>query len=572
MQTKPPSLPFGCRTPSRLTFIFITTVLALCLCGASDSIAQDTTASTAIQVAAAPSVNTDSETFNEKLEQQPWMQTIDLFFKAWLVDPMATALFFDISFGLFDHVDPATNETVAVNVPFVVIWLLIASCYLTVRMKLINVRGFLHALSLIRGKYDDPSEPGEVTHFQALSSALSATVGLGNIGGVALAIGMGGPGATFWMIVIGLLGMTSKFAECTLGQMFRQVDSNGRVLGGPMRYLKVGLERMGIPVLGTVLSVVFAVLCVGASFGGGNAFQVGQSLGVLQQAEEFAFLRTMPYLYGIAMAIAVGLVIIGGIKSIGAVAGKIVPFMCAAYVLTALYIIGSHWEAIPIACYRIINEAFNPQAAIVGGAISVLIFGVQRAVFSNEAGVGSAAIAHSAAKTDEPVSEGIVALIEPFIDTVIVCTFTALCIIVTGVFETPEGIAFSMQSNGAALTRMAFVQGGQEWFAYILYGSVILFAFSTCISWSYYGERSFVSLFGEASSPIYKFFFLSFTILGSIISRGNILDFSDLMILAMSVPNLIGVYIMSGLIARSLNEYWRKYKAGELDPDVKYTP
>ncbi len=513
----------------------------------------------------------DEVTLNDRLADMPWMKHIDSFFEQYLVVPVATVLMADISFGAFQNETvPGSGVFTGPKIPFVVTWLFVAGCFLTLRMGFINIRAFAHAIQLVRGKYDDPSEPGEVSHFQALSSALSATVGLGNIGGVALAIGLGGPGATFWMIVIGLLGMTSKFAECTLGVMFRSVDADGEVLGGPMRYLDVGLKSMGIPVVGTVLSVVFAVLCVGASFGGGNAYQIGQSLGVLQQADELEFLRSMPYLYGLLMAAAVGLVIVGGIKSIGSVAGKVVPLMCLAYMLVTFYIIASHYDMLPNAIWRIVSEAFTPRSAIVGGAISVMIYGIQRAVFSNEAGVGSAAIAHAAAKTDEPVSEGIVALLEPFIDTVIVCSFTALTIVITGVFETPEGQQFAQASNGAALTRLAFIEGGHEWFAYLLYVCVVLFAFSTCISWSYYGERSFVKLFGESSSVIYKILFLIFTVLGSIISKGNILDFSDLMILAMSVPNLIGVYLMSGLIRRSLDEYWRKYKSGELEPVIKY--
>ncbi len=512
----------------------------------------------------------EAETFNARFANQEWMKTIDGFFANWLVAPMAKVLMFDISFGALNSEDEAGIVTSQVTVPFVVVWLFVAAIYLTIRMGFINLRGFYHAIQLTRGKYDDPSEPGEVTHFQALSSALSATVGLGNIGGVALAVGLGGPGATFWMIMMGFLGMTSKFAECSLGMLFRTTDESGRVLGGPMRTLKVGFSNLKMPVVGTVLSTIFAVLCIGASFGGGNAYQVGQSLGVLQEVESLQILRDHPYLYGIAMAFAVGLVIVGGIKTIGAVAGKIVPLMCIAYALVTIYIIVTHLDALPLALSRIITEAFQPKSIFVGSFIGVMVYGIQRAAFSNEAGVGSAAIAHSAAKTDEPVSEGIVALLEPFIDTVIVCSLTAFAIVVTGVFETEAGIALIKERNGGALTRLAFITGGPHWFAYVLYGCVIMFAYSTCISWSYYGERCFVALFGDASSIIYKCLFLCFTVLGSIVSRGNILDFSDLMILAMSVPNLIGVYVLSGFLKRELDDYWRKYKAGELEPAVKY--
>jgi AGCS family alanine or glycine:cation symporter len=336
-----------------------------------------------------------------------------------------------------------------------------------------------------------------------------------------------------------------------------------------MRYLKVGLAERGMAGFGTVLSIVFAVLCVGASFGGGNAYQVGQSLGVLQQSSELSFLRQMPWIYGLVMAVAVGAVIIGGIKSIANVAEKIVPFMCGAYLLACSFIILANVQMVPRALASIFIEAFTPQATIAGGFIGVMVWGIKRAVFSNEAGVGSAAIAHSAARTEEPISEGIVALLEPFIDTVVVCTCTALTIVITGVYATPEGQVFAQDSNGAALTRLAFQQGGYHWFEYILFMSVVLFAYSTCISWSYYGERCFVRLFGDRMSMVYKVLFLFFTLLGSIVSQGNILDFSDTMILAMSIPNLIGVYIMSGHVRSELDKYWIKYQNGELEPSAK---
>ncbi len=455
------------------------------------------------------------------------------------------------------------------SIPFVVIWLFLGGVFLTLRMGFINIRGFFHAIALIRGVYDDPKERGEVSHFQALSSALSATVGLGNIGGVAVAVGTGGPGATFWMIVVGLLGMSTKFAECTLGQIYRHVGPDGTVLGGPMRYLREGLKGrnfFGIPLsgLGEVLAFVFALLCIGASFGGGNSYQVSQSLTALKQAPGLEFLQTDPWIYGLVMAVCVGLVIIGGIKSIGKVASKIVPLMCICYVLACLWIIVANNAQVPAALSAIWNEAFHPQAMFAGGFWGVMVIGVRRAVFSNEAGAGSAAIAHSAAKTDEPVSEGIVALLEPFVDTVVVCTMTAVAIGVTGVYATPAGQELAAANQGAALTLMAFTTGGPAWFAYVLYASVFLFAYSTCISWSYYGERCFVQLLGERSSLIYKLLFVVFTFLGSVVTATNILDFSDLMILAMAVPNLLGVFLLSGVIREELTDYWRRYKTGQL--------
>ena len=454
-------------------------------------------------------------------------------------------------------------------------------------MAFINVRGFFHAIALTMGKYDSPDEVGEVSHFQALTSALSATVGLGNIAGVAIAIGAGGPGATFWMIVIGLLGMSSKFTECTLGQMYRRVDpKTGRVSGGPMRYLADGLKEMGLGPLGSILSVFFALLCIGASFGGGNAFQVGQSLDAIRGDQHFGFIDENPWIYGVTLAILAGVVIIGGIKSIGKVASKIVPFMCAAYVLMALYIIGTHLDMVMPAFTSIWENAFNWQAGM-GAILGVMVVGIQRAVFSNEAGVGSAAIAHSAAKTDEPVSEGIVALLEPFIDTVVICTMTALVIIIAGGDWVPQTETDALlnkdygswsnpaygeyvsgaKKSGAALT-VAAVSGdaGLKWFKYVLYAAVILFAYSTIISWFYYGERCWTNLFGEWSSFIYKVMFLTFTVLGSIVTTGNILDFSDLLILSMALPNMLGLFLLSGKVKAALNDYCQRKRSGEIKP------
>ncbi|TWU07993.1 alanine/glycine:cation symporter family protein [Stieleria varia] len=504
---------------------------------------------------------------------------VDGWFGKYLVAPVAKVIFYDFGSGpkTETQTDADGNESKVVHpgwlrtdgapdgvsIPFVVLWLLAGAMFLTLRMRFINFRGFWHAIQLTRGKYDTPGEPGEVSHFQALAAALSATVGLGNIAGVAIAIGTGGPGATVWIILIGLLGMTAKFSECTLGQLYRSNDDSGHVIGGPMRYLKYGLAEIGMGGLGRVLAVVFAVLCIGASFGGGNAFQVGQSLDAIRGTDPDGFLNTYPWVYGLIMVVAVGVVIIGGIKSIGAVAGRVVPFMCAAYVLAALFILVVNLDKIPAAIATIFDQAFTPDAAY-GSFLGVMVIGIKRAVFSNEAGVGSAAIAHSAAKTDEPVSEGIVALLEPFIDTVVVCTITALVIVVTGVYADPAMASEIAGNQGASLTLQAFVVGGYDWFRYILYVAVVLFAYSTCISWSYYGERCWAQLFGARTSLVYKGLFLVFTLLGSIITRGNILDFSDLMILGMSFPNLLGVFLLSGVVKRKLDEYWGKYQRGEL--------
>lgn len=482
-----------------------------------------------------------------------WMRQIDAFFGDYVVTPIETVIFYD--FG--------TKQWLGASVPFVVVWLLAGGVYLTLRMGFINIRGFGHALRLVKGDYDDPNEPGEVSHFQALAAALSATVGLGNIAGVSIAIGTGGPGASFWIMIVGLLGMSAKFSECSLGQLYRVQDEDGHVLGGPMRYLRYGLAERGMGGLGRGLAVAFMILCIGGSLGGGNSFQVGQSLEAIRG--DVPLLQTYPWIYGLVMAVLVGVVIVGGIKSIGAVAGKIVPFMCAAYVLSALYILALHISAIPAAFVTIVSEAFSIEAGF-GGFLGILVIGVTRGAFSNEAGVGSAAIAHSAAKTDEPISEGIVALLEPFVDTVVVCTITALVVIVTGAYNAPEMAGAIADNEGAKLTVYAFSQGGHEWFRYVLYAAVVMFAFSTCISWSYYGERCWAELFGAHTSVIYKLLFLTFTFLGSVVTRGNILAFSDLMILGMSIPNLLGVFILSGLVRRRLSDYWGRLECGEIVP------
>jgi alanine or glycine:cation symporter, AGCS family len=466
-----------------------------------------------------------------------------------VVGMLASVLFFDVAFW-----------TDAATIPLAVLWLALGAIYFTVYMGFINIRGFKHAILVTTGKYDDPAASGEVSHFQALSAALSATVGLGNIGGVAIAISVGGPGATFWMIIAGLLGMSSKFAECTLGQQYRQVRADGRVMGGAMFYLSHGLADLGLRRLGSVLAVLFAVLCIGASFGGGCAFQVNQSLNAVQQT--IPFLVDHRWIYGLVMAVLVGIVILGGIRRIAKTAEKIVPLMCGVYVCACLYILLSNAGQIPGAFREIIHGAFSPGAAY-GGAIGVLIQGFRRAAFSNEAGVGSAAIAHSAAKTKYPVREGIVALLEPFIDTVIVCTMTALVIVITGAYSNPEYAQFVETNNGAGLTSVAMAEQ-ISWFPIVLSVAVMLFAYSTMISWSYYGERCWAYLFGDRSSTIYRLIFLCAVFLGSIVSSTNVLDLSDLMILGMAFPNILGVLLLAPRVKKELNEYWRQYKAGEL--------
>ncbi|HUH47085.1 MAG TPA: alanine/glycine:cation symporter family protein, partial [Arenibacter sp.] len=439
--------------------------------------------------------------------------------------------------------------------PFIVIWLVIGATFFTIKMGFVNIRGFRHAIDLAKGKYDDPNAPGQVTHFQALATAVSGTVGLGNIAGVGVAISLGGAGATFWMILCGFLGMSSKFVECTLGVKYRNILPDGRVFGGPMNYLRYGLEKRNMKILGKVLAALFAVLAVGASFGAGNMFQANQSFE--QLSGQIPALQGNGFWFGVVTATLVGVVIIGGISSIARVTEKVVPIMASIYILAALTVIVINIENIGPAFSAIVNGAFTPTA-LKGGVIGVLIIGFQRAAFSNEAGVGSAAIAHSTVKTNNPPSEGFVSLLEPFIDTVIVCTLTALVLIFTGKHEV-EGL------GGAQLTSDAF-GSVISWFPYVLALAVFLFAFSTMISWSYYGMRAWTYLFGKSKKVevVYKMLFLVFVVIGASVSLGAVLDFSDMMILAMAFPNIVGLYIMSGEVRRDVNGYWAKLKTNQL--------
>lgn len=454
------------------------------------------------------------------------------------------------------------------GVPLAVLWLVIGATYFTFRMNFINIRAFRHAVRLVLGKYDNDEDEGEVTHFQALTAALSATVGLGNIAGVAVAISTGGPGAMFWMMLAGLLGMTSKFAECTLAQIYRRINPDGRVMGGPMCYLSQGLKdhfpgNGAMKGLGGILSILFAVMCIGGSLAGGNAFQVKLSLGAV--AQTIPALSNYSWIYGLLMAFFVGIVIIGGIRSIARTTEKIVPFMCGIYVLAGMAIIILNIQKVPASFVAIVDGAFNPDA-LYGGIIGVLIIGFQRAAFSNEAGVGSAAIAHSAAKTEFPVREGIVASLGPFIDTIVICTMTALVMIITGAYNDPQYADLIAANEGAALTSEA-MDSQIPYFKYVLSVSVILFAYSTMISWSYYGERCWAFLFGDSQkvSMAYRILFLVFVVLGSIVSATNVLDFGDLMILGMAFPNILGVLLLSNRVKKELDSYWTRYKSGEFD-------
>jgi len=477
-----------------------------------------------------------------------------------------------------DGIDAAINNAVApisdaiaavifftvpifgVDVPLIVFWLIIAAIIFTFYFNFVNFRAFFHAIELIRGDYSNPKDAGEVTHFQALATALSGTVGLGNIAGVAIAVSLGGPGATFWMIVAGLFSMSSKFVECTLGVKYRNEYPDGTVSGGPMYYLSKGLAEKGMGGLGKFLAVFFAICCIGGAFGGGNMFQANQSFQQLVNVtgDEASWFADKGWLFGLALAILVGVVIIGGIKSIARVTEKVVPFMAVIYLGAGLVIILINITALPEAVMLIITGAFSAEG-VAGGAVGAMIQGIRRAAFSNEAGLGSAAIAHSAVRTNEPITEGLVALHEPFIDTVVICTMTALVIVITGMHQTGGEI------GGVELTSMAFGQS-ISWFPYVLALAVILFAFSTMISWSYYGSKSWTYLFGESRTMdlIFKFIFCVFVVLGATMDLSAVIGFSDSMIFAMALANIVGLYILAPVVKADLDSYWSRLQTGEI--------
>ena len=456
-----------------------------------------------------------------------------------IVALLSTVLLFDFGTGL----------------PLIVAVLLFGGIFYSFYFGWFSIRAFRHAIDVVRGIYDDPNDPGEISHFKALTSALSATIGLGNIAGVAVAIGTGGPGALVWMIVTAIFGMSSKLASCTLAIMYRTIQSDGRVTGGPMYYLEKGLELRGFKKLGRTLAMLFAMLCIGGALGGGNMFQSNQTIEALGVVSPI--FKTYNWLFGLILAAMVGAVIIGGIQRIATVTSRLVPTMCILYVLSALFIILSNIGDVPAMFVLIFSEAFSGQA-VEGGILGIAIIGITRAAFSNEAGIGSAAIAHAAAKTEEPAREGIVAMIGPFIDTIIICTMTALVVLLTGVYKDPN-----LQGKGAEMTATAFgsvIPGAEIALAII----ICLFAYSTMISWEYYGERAWEYLFGDGSLLIFRLLFILFVWIGAVSQLANVISFSDLMILSMAFPNIIGGIILSPLIKEKLQEYWARLQHGEM--------
>ena len=470
-----------------------------------------------------------------------------------MVRPLANAL----SSAVFYRVDIFGQPF-----PLIVLWLAVAAVFFTLYMGFINIRGFGLALRHVRGHFHNPEANGEISHFQAVATAVSGTVGIGNIGGVAVAIAIGGPGAALWLVVAGFLAMSTKLVECTLGVKYRRYNPDGSVSGGPMYYLEHYLGERGAPRWGRALGGFYAISLVIGCLGIGNMFQSNQAYVqfVVITGGEQSFFADKGWLFGLLIAAAVAVVIIGGIKSIARVAAHIVPFMGVLYALSALVIIGMSYEYVPAAFRLIFTDALSVESA-TGGAVGAMIVGFQRALFSNEAGIGSASIAHSAVQTNEPASEGLVSLLEPFIDTVVICTLTSLVIVTTAI---PNGL-MDAGLEGIALTSAAFAHH-IAWSPYPLALAALLFAFSTSISWSYYGLKGWTYLFGEAARTqmLFKAIFCAFIALGCMIQLTAVLDFSDAMVFLIAIPNILGLYLFAPEVKREVNDYLRRIRAGEV--------
>ncbi len=458
-----------------------------------------------------------------------------------LTDAISSFIFYSVKIGQAD-------------VPLIVCWLIFAACFFTFYLGFINLRGFKHAVDIVRGKFTDPNHTGEISHFQALTAAISGTVGIGNIGAVAITVSLGGPGAIFWVATAGFVGMTTKFVECTLGVKYRQINTDGSVSGGPMYYLRDGLKAKGMGGLGKFLGIFYAVSIVIGCLGIGNMFQANQAYVQLLEATggEVSILQNKGWLAGLVMAVMVAAIIIGGIKSIARITSKLVPFMILIYIIGALVVITLNAAELPRAIRAIFVGAFSMQGA-TGGIIGIMIIGFQRAAFSNEAGLGSAAIAHSAVKTQTPLTEGFVSLLEPFIDTVVICTLTGLVLVTCFPTETLMGGGLS----GIELTSAAF-ESKISWSPVPLSLAAFLFAFSTMLAWAYYGTKGWTYIVGEGKIKelVFSLIFCLFIIVGASVQLSAILDFADALIFVMAIPNLIGLYILAPEIKRDLKAYW----------------
>lgn len=445
-----------------------------------------------------------------------------------------------------------------VQVPLIVVWLIAGASFFTVYLGGINLRGFRHAIRIVRGLEDEDQDPGEVSHFQALTTAVSGTIGVGNIAHVAVAVSVGGAGAAFWLVIAGILGMASKFAECSLGVKYRRINEDGTVSGGPMYFLEGGLAKKGWPRLGRGLALYYGICVVFGSVGIGM-FQANQAFVqfVAATGEKESFAAGSGSVFGLVLAVSVAIVILGGIRVIARVTSGLVPAMAALYISTGLFVIGSNIDRVPDALLRIVTQAFSPEGA-TGGMLGVVILGFQRAAFSNEAGIGSSSIAHSAVKTREPLTQGFVAMLEPFIDTVIVCSITAL-VITTGLeaHELGTGAVSGVEMTSAAFARVV------GWFPPVLSVVVFLFAYSTLISWSYYGLEGCIYLFGNSRGVrvTFNLFYCFCAIVGCTTTLAAILDFSDAMIFAMAFANVIGLYFLAPDLRADLDVYWARIRA-----------
>ena len=473
------------------------------------------------------------------------------------IDQAIDSAFEPIATAMVDIVFVSVNIG-GTELPLIVVWLVVGALFFTGYFRFINIRGFTHAIRIVTGKEDKASQaPGEVSHFQALTTAVSGTVGVGNVVHVAVAISIGGPGATFWLIVAGFLGMASKFVECTLGVKYRQTNPDGSISGGPMFYMDKGFAELNMPRLGKTMAWYYALCVMLGSLGAGCMFQANQAYVqvVSVSGGESSFFADRGWLFGALLAILTAMVIVGGIKSIARVTSRLVPFMALLYVSFALIVIGANYEKLPGAIISIFTNAFSPEG-VTGGAIAVLVLGFRRAAFSNEAGIGSSAIAHAAVKTKEPLTQGFVAMLEPFIDTVVVCTITALVITVT-VYDPAmlnDGVI-----SGVELTSAAFASV-MPWFPYVLAVVIMLFAYSTMISWSYYGLEGFVYMFGPSriSKLTFNMIFCLFVVIGCTTQLTAVLDFSDAMIFAMALANILALYVLGPGVKRDLDAYWQR--------------